>query len=191
MLTETIPTHTMRDLPAGEQPRERLRDLGPAALADSELLAILLRTGVRGKTVLELARDLIVRYGGLHGLLRASFAELAAEHGLGPAKAAQVKAALELGRRLLLAAPGERLQIRSPEDVAALLMLEMGQLDQEQLRVLLLDTRHQVIRQLVVYQGSVNTSLVRVGELFREAVREGCAAVIISHNHPSGAPRSV
>jgi len=105
---------------------------------------------------------------------------------MGPAKAAQVKSALELGRRLLLVSPEERPQIRSPEDVAALLMVEMGHLDQEQLRTILLDTRHQVMRQIVVYQGNVNTSLVRVGELFREAVRENCAAVIIAHNHPSG-----
>ncbi len=185
---DSLSRRTMRDMPASEQPRERLRDLGPAALSDSELLAILLRTGVKGHTVLDLARDLLVGYQGLHGLLRATFGELAQEHGVGPAKAAQVKAALELGRRLLIAAPEERPQIRSPEDVAALLMAEMGHLDQEQLRVLLLDTRHQIIRQVVVYQGNVNTSLVRVGELFRGAVRENCAAVIIAHNHPSGDP---
>jgi len=180
------PCRTMREMPASIQPRERLRDLGPAALSDAELLAILLRTGVRGRNVLDLARDLLIGYGGLHGLLRATFSELAREHGMGPAKAAQVKSALELGRRLLLVSPEERPQIRSPEDVAALLMVEMGHLDQEQLRTILLDTRHQVMRQIVVYQGNVNTSLVRVGELFREAVRENCAAVIIAHNHPSG-----
>jgi DNA repair protein RadC len=178
----------MREMPATEQPRERLHSLGPAALSDAELLAILLRTGVTGRTVLDLARDLLIAHGGLQGLLRANTAELTREHGMGPAKAAQVKAALELGRRLLLAAPDERLQIRSPEDVAALLMVEMGSLDQEQLRVILLDTRHQIVRQVLVYQGNVSTSLVRVGELFREAVRENAAAVLIVHNHPSGDP---
>lgn len=190
MNTETRSTcHTMRDLPASEQPRERLRDLGPRALSDAELLAILLRTGISGMTVLDMARNLLVHYGGLHGLLRASFGQLCQERGMGPAKTAQVKAALELGRRLLLvSSPDERPQVRSPEDVASLLMVEMGHLDQEQLRALLLNTRHQVVRQVVVYQGNVNTSLVRVGELFREAVRENCAAVIIAHNHPSGDP---
>ena len=182
------PWRTMRDMPASEQPRERLQLLGPAALSDAELLAILLRTGVAGRTVLDVARDLLIAHGGIRGLLRANFSELAQARGVGPAKAAQVKAALELGRRLLLAEPEERLQVRSPDDVAALLMVEMGPLDQEQLRIILLDTRHQVIRQVVVYQGNVSTSLVRVGELFREAVRENCAAVIAVHNHPSGDP---
>lgn len=179
---------TMRELPPGERPRERLRELGPAALSEAELLAILLRTGLPGLTALDLARELLLRFGGLHGLLRASLGELCQEHGLGQAKAAQVKAALELGRRLLMAAPEELLAVRSPADVSALLMAEMGHMDQEQLRVLLLNTRHQVIRQVVVYQGNVNTSLVRVGELFRDAVRENCAAVIVAHNHPSGDP---
>jgi DNA repair protein RadC len=189
MNEKRIPTwRTVRDMPASEQPRERLQHLGPAALSDAELLAILLRTGVVGRTVLDLARDLLVAHGGMTGLLRANFSELAQTRGIGPAKASQVKAGLEIGRRLLLTAPEERLQVRSPEDVAALLMLEMGPLDQEQLRVLLLDARHQVIRQVVVYQGNVSTSLVRVGELFREAVRENCAAVIVVHNHPSGDP---
>jgi len=179
---------TMRDMPASEQPRERLQALGPTALTDAELLAILLRTGVAGRTVLDLARDLLIAHGGLLGLLRANPSELAQARGIGPAKAAQIKAGLELGRRLLLAAPGERTALRTPEDVAALLMVEMGTLEQEQLRVLLLDARHQVVRQVVVYQGNVSTSLVRVGELFREAVRENCAAVIAVHNHPSGDP---
>lgn len=99
--------HTMHDLPPGEQPRERLRDLGPRALSDTELLAILLRTGQPGVTALDLARDLLVRYEGLSGLLRASFDQLCQEHGMGPAKTAQVKAALEIGQRLLPAASGE------------------------------------------------------------------------------------
>lgn len=185
---KAISCRTMRELPPSEQPRERLRHLGPAALSDAELLAILLRTGVRGVMVLDLARELLLRYEGLHGLLRASFGELCQERGLGQAKTAQIKAALELGRRLLLAAPHEWPQVHSPADVAKLLMAEMGHLEQEQLRVLLLNTRHQVTRQQIVYQGNVNTSLVRVGELFREAVRENSAAVIIAHNHPSNDP---
>ncbi|MGB9723039.1 MAG: RadC family protein [Chloroflexia bacterium] len=179
---------TLRELPAGERPRERLGELGPAALSDAELLAILLRTGMPGCTALDLARELLCDYGGLDGLLRAGFGELARRRGLGPAKAAQIKAALELGRRLLLLPPGRRLALHGPEEVAALLRLEMAYLDQEQIRVLLLDARHQVIRQVLVYQGNVNSAPVRVGEIFREAVRENCAAVLVIHNHPSGDP---
>ncbi len=179
---------TLRELPAGERPRERLGELGPAALTDAELLAILLRTGVPGHTALDLARDLLCDYGGLDGLLRVGFGELARRPGIGLAKAAQVKAALELGRRLLLLAPEQRRQIHTPEDVASLLRLEMGHLDQEQIRVLLLDTRHRLIRQVLVYQGNVSGAQVRIGELFREAIRENCPAVLVVHNHPSGDP---
>jgi DNA repair protein RadC len=171
-------------VPAYDTPRARLCDLGPAALSEAEVVSLVL--GGRPEKALAEARALLARFGGLHGLLRANVGELAQEPGLGPARAAQVKAALELGRRLLLAPGAERLQIRSPEDVAALLMVEMGHLDQEQLRVLLLDTRHQIIRQVVVYTGNVNTSLVRIAEVFREAVRENAPAFLIVHNHPSG-----
>jgi DNA repair protein RadC len=173
-------------LPAYDTPRSRLNDMGPAALSEVEVVSLVLG-GAPEKALTE-ARLLLSRFGGLHGLLRANVSELVQEQGIGPARAAQLKAALELGRRLLLAPPGERLQVRSPEDVAALLMVEMGHLDQEQLRVLLLDTRHQLIRQVVVYVGSVNTSLVRVGEVFKEAVRENAAAIVVVHSHPSGSP---
>lgn len=185
---EKFTRRTLRELPAGERPRERLGELGPAALSDAELLAILLRTGMPGRTALDLARDLLSDYGGLDGLLRVSFGELARRPGLGPAKAAQVKAALELGRRLLLLVPEHRRPVNTPEDVAPLLRLEMGHLDQEQIRVLLLDTRHRLIRQVLVYQGNVSGAPVRIGELFREAVRENCPAILVVHNHPSGDP---
>ncbi len=173
-------------LPPYDTPRARLCDLGPTALSEAEVVSLVL--GGKPERALAEARALLTRFGGLHGLLRANVSELAQEPGVGPARAAQVKAALELGRRLLLPPAAERLQIRSPEDVAALLMVEMGHLDQEQLRVLLLDTRHQVIRQVVVYTGNVNTSLVRVAEVFREAVRENAPAILVCHNHPSGSP---
>jgi len=187
--TETIAPAQIADaypLPAYDTPRARLCDLGPAALSEAEVVSLVL--GGRPEKSLAEARSLLAQFGGLHGLLRANVGELAQEPGVGPARAAQVKAALELGRRLLLAPTEERLQIRSPEDVAALLMLEMGHLDQEQLRVLLLDTRHRVIRQVAVYTGNVNTSLVRVAEVFREAVRENAPAIVIAHNHPSQDP---
>ncbi|MGC8873054.1 MAG: RadC family protein [Chloroflexia bacterium] len=178
----------MRDMPPSELPRERLCSLGASALSDAELLAILLRTGAPGHTALDLARDLLMRYGGLEGLLRASPGELAHERGIGLAKAAQVKAALELGRRLLLVSPGERTVIRTPDDAARLLRAEMGYLEQEQVRALLLDARHHLLRQVLVYQGSTRSAVVRIGELFREAVRENASALIVAHNHPSGDP---
>ncbi len=173
-------------IPPYDTPCARLRDLGAAALSEVEVVSLVLG-GNSDKALVE-ARALLNRFDGLHGLLRANVNELTQEPGIGPARAAQIKAALELGRRLLMATPPERLQIRSPEDVAALLMLEMGSLDQEQLRVLLLDTRHQVIRQVTVYIGNVNTSLVRLAEVFREAIRENAPAVLIAHNHPSQDP---
>jgi DNA repair protein RadC len=122
------------------------------------------------------------------GLVQASHDELCGAHGFGEAKATQIKAALELGRRLLATAPYERPQVRSPGDAASLLMLEMGLLEQEQLRTLLLDTKNTLLRVVHVYTGSLNTAVVRVGEVFREAIRANCASIIVVHNHPSGDP---
>jgi len=178
----------IRELPAYERPRERLKESGPASLSNSELLAIILRTGTASENVLGLAARVLTRFGGLSGLARASFGELCAERGVGQAKAAQLKAALELGRRLVSTHPEERAVVRSPQDVANLLMAEMGFLDQEQLRVVLLNTKNQVISMPEIYRGSVSTSLIRTSEVFREAVRENCPAIIVVHNHPSGDP---
>jgi len=179
---------TIHELPASERPRERLQHRGAAALSNAELLAIVLRTGVGGENVLNMAQRLLSTYGGLAGLARASFGELAREHGMGTAKTAQVQAALELGRRLLIASPDERPQITSPADAANLLMPEMELLEQEHLRTLLLDTKHHVLASPTIYVGNVNTSVIRVAELFREAIKLNCAALIVAHNHPSGDP---
>lgn len=178
----------IRDLPSDERPRERLRLRGASALSSAELLAILLRTGGRGENVLALAGRLLARFEGLDGLARASFGELCAERSLGEAKAAQVQAALELGKRLLSSRPDERPVVRSPQDVAALLQADMAFLGQEHLRVVLLNTRNEVLAVPEVYKGNVNTAVVRTSEVFRDAVREGCPAVIVVHNHPSGDP---
>jgi len=178
----------IKELPICERPRERLRESGPTSLSNSELLAIILRTGTASENVLGLGARVLVRFGGLAGLARASFGELCAERGIGEAKAAQLKAALELGRRLVSTQPEERAVVRSPQDVANLLMADMGLLDQEQLRIVLLNTKNQVISVPEVYRGSVSTSLIRVSEVFREAVRENCPAIIVVHNHPSGDP---
>jgi len=179
---------TIRELPACERPRERLRDHGAGALSNSELLAIILRTGTPSENALALATAALARFGGLPGLARASFGELCAQHGFGEAKAAQVKAALELGGRLLSAQPEVRATIRSPQDVGNLLLAEMGLLQQEHLRVVLLNSKNQVLAMPEVYKGSVNTAQVRINELFRDAIREGCPALIVVHNHPSGDP---
>ncbi|GAB4456602.1 MAG: DNA repair protein RadC [Anaerolineae bacterium] len=179
---------TIKEMPSSERPRERLIRLGPDALATAELLAIVLRTGVDGENVLHMAEGLLARFGGLSGLARASLPELTATRGLGAAKAAQIMAAFALGRRLAASAPEERPQVRSPDDAASLVMGEMGLLKQEQLRVILLDTQNRVVALPTVYTGSVNTLVVRAGEVFREAVIRNCAALILAHNHPSGDP---
>lgn len=179
----------IRDLPDDEKPRERLIAYGPSALSIAELLAIILRVGVTGMSVVTLAQHLLRQFDGLAGLHRASVQEIAAQvRGLGPAKAAQIKAALELGRRLQLASAGERPQVKSPADAAAILMPDMALLEQEHLRLLILDTKNFVIASPTVYKGSLNSSIVRVGELFREAIKVNAAALIVAHNHPSGDP---
>jgi DNA repair protein RadC len=178
----------IRDLPPVERPRERLRDYGPQALSNAELLAIILRTGVHKESALTLASRLLSQHKGIMGLARAGFNELCSEHGLGEAKAAQLKAALELGKRLASTQPEEKATVRSPSDVANLLSTEMSVLEQEHLRVVLLNTRNEVLGIPEVYKGSVNSSVVRVGELLREAVKANCPAVILVHNHPSGDP---
>ena len=178
----------IKDLPTDERPRERLERAGEGALSTSELLAIILRTGVGGESVLDMARRLLARFDGLPGIARASFAELEAERGLGPAKTAQLKAALELGRRILLVSPEDRFVVRSPADVAQFLIAEMAHLEQEHFRVLYLDTRNRLMGVETIYVGSLNASHIRVSEVFRDAVKRNCAAIIVAHNHPSGDP---
>ncbi len=178
----------IRELPGSEQPRERLRDYGPQALSDAELLAIVLRVGVTGLNVVQLAQRLLLEHGGWLGLQRLSFAELTQVHGVGAAKAAQLKAALEIGRRMLLQQPEQRAQIAGPADVANLLMIEMAHLEQEHLRVVLLNSKNFVLRIETVYIGSISSSSVRIGEVFKAALRYNAAAIIVVHNHPSGDP---
>jgi DNA repair protein RadC len=179
---------TLHDLPTEERPRERLQNHGPGALSNAELLAIILRTGTTRDNVLELAGQLLSKYDGLGGLMRAEFMQLCAEYGLGTAKAAQLKAALEIGRRLDMVQPGEKYQIKSPADAATLVMQEMTYLDHEQMRILVLDTKNRVVENISRYKGTVNSSVLRAAEIYRPAVIRNCPAVIICHNHPSGDP---
>jgi len=174
-------------MPRDERPRERLRLLGPEALSNAELLAILLRTGSRGENVVRLAERLLATFDGVNALGRISFAELCAEKHVGPAKAAQVIAALALGQRMMTARP-DRAVVRSPEDVYALVGAELALLEQEHLRVILLNTRIQVMGIREVYKGNVHSSIVRIAEVFLDAVREGCPNIVLVHNHPSGDP---
>lgn len=179
---------TIHNMAQGDRPRERLLQVGERALNTSELLAIGLRTGIGGENVIRLAERLLSQFGGLPGLARASIAELTSVKGIGPAKAVEIKAALELGRRLLASTPEERPKVTQPADAANLLMSEMMFLEQEELRVVLLDTRNRVLATPTIYRGSLNTSVIRIGELFRAAIRDNAAAVIVAHNHPSGDP---
>jgi DNA repair protein RadC len=178
----------IRDLPTDERPRERLRNAGPASLSTGELLAIILNTGIKGESVTSMAQRLLTHHGGLTGLMRMDLVELAKVKGIGESKAAKVKAAFELGRRLAAIATEDRVRIESPEDVITLVGIDMAALEQEQLRVVLLDTKHQVLAIRTVYQGSANQAAVRIGEVFRDAVRHNAVAMVLVHNHPSGDP---
>ena len=180
--------HTIRELPAAERPRERLAQRGPGGLTTAELIALLWGSGVRGRSAVDLATDALSGHDGLAGLARANDLELASIPGIGRAKAAQLLAAFELGRRLMADWPAGRWSIRGPHDIADRLILQMGRLEREELRVVILDTKNHVLRVETVYQGNVSSSLVRVGELFRDAVRLNAAGIILVHNHPSGDP---
>jgi len=178
----------LSELPIAERPRERLAQRGPAGLSSAELIALLWGSGTRGRSVVDLAEDVLVRLDGLAGMARATEQELCAVPGVGEAKAAQLAAAFELGRRLMADWPSGRWTVRSPSDVADRLILQMGRLEREELRVILLNARNVVLRVVTVYVGNVSSSLVRVGELYRDAVRLSASGVILAHNHPSGDP---
>lgn len=187
-MKEQNATYRITDLEEEERPRERLSRLGAQALSQAELLAILLRVGVPGENAVQVGQRLLRDLGGLTGLHRASFEEVCNQHGIGPAKAAQIKAAIELGRRMAIAVPEERPMVRSPDDAAALVQYEMGALEHEELRVMLLDVRNRVLDTVMIYRGSTTSAQVRVGELFKAAVRRSATAIIVVHNHPSGDP---
>jgi DNA repair protein RadC len=182
------PIYRITDLHEADRPRERLAALGPQSLTNAELIAILLRVGVPGENAVEVSQRLLKKFGGISGLHRASIKVLMEQHGVAEAKAAQIKAAIELGRRLTLESPEERSSINSPADAAVLVQYEMSALEQEHLHVILLDRRNHVLEIVEVYKGSVNSSQIRVGELFKDAIRTNASAIIVVHNHPSGDP---
>ncbi len=188
MTVTSQPLYRITDLQITERPRERLVDRGAQALSNAELIAILLRVGVPGENAVQVGQRLLQTFHGLYGLHSAPFEDLCNQHGIGTAKACQIKAAIELGRRLNAETPEARPTINSPADAANLVLYEMSAMEQEHLRVLVLDTRNHVLDMVDVYRGSVNSSQVRIGELFKAAVRRNGSAVIIAHNHPSGDP---
>ena len=180
------PAGSLGAAPLAERPRERLALRGAAALSAAELIGVLWGSGTRGKTAVDAAADALHRHDGLVGLARATDVELEAVPGVGPVRAAQLAAAFELGRRLVADWPQDRWIVRAPRDVGERLVPQMGYLEREELRVVLLNTRNAVLRLVTVYQGNVSSSLVRVGELFRDAVRLNATGLILVHNHPSG-----
>ena len=178
----------IKELPADERPREKMKERGAQALGNSELLAILLRTGTAAESALRLAENLLDRAGGLAGLGHATLEEVEQVRGIGEAKAITLLAALELGRRVDSLAPLDRTAVRTPDDVAALLLPRFRYESRESFVAVLLSTKNHVLKTPVISVGSLNASIVHPRELFREAINASAAAVIVAHNHPSGDP---
>ena len=174
------------DWPAAERPRERLLAKGAESLSDAELLAIFLRVGVRGKSAVELARDLLQRFGGLRGLLTARQSVFCAEHGLGNAKFAQLQAVLEMARRHLAEGWSRGDALDSPRRVAEYLRSTLRDRGREVFAVLFLDQRHRVLRFEEMFQGTIDSTSVHIREVVKRALELNAAALIVAHNHPSG-----
>ncbi len=179
---------TLSSVPVVELPRERMMNQGLEALSNAELIAILLRTGSSGESVMNLANRVLGQVGGIREFLDTSLEELVKVRGIGMAKAVQLLAGIELGRRVAKTTPQERWAIRSPEDVSKLMMEEMRHLTQEHFVCLFLNTKNQVIAQHTIFIGSLNSSIVHPREVFKEAIRRSSASIICLHNHPSGDP---
>jgi DNA repair protein RadC len=181
-------TVTIRELPTNERPRERLLHQGAASLSNSELLAIQLRIGTQERSALGLAELLIARLGGLRGVATATVEELSRVKGIGPAKAAEILAAIELGRRVHMMVPEDRPTICSPQDVVNLLQSELRDASKEHFKSLLLNAKNQVVKVCTVSVGTLDSSLVHPREVFKDAINASAAAIIVAHNHPSGDP---
>jgi len=178
----------MKTVAVHDRPREKLQRLGAPTLGDNELVAIVLGHGRANASALDLANTLLAGIGGVEGLARARADDLTRIGGIGPARAAQVLAAVELGRRTLTRAGRHRVQLMTPRSVAELLLPQYGSRTVEQFGVVLLDTKHRLLRTTVVSIGTLDSSVVHPREIFREATAAGAAAIIVFHNHPSGDP---
>ena len=182
-----VPTgYRITDIKQEERPRERLKKTGASGLSAPELLAILIGSGIPGENAIQIGQRLLRNYKSFSGIYQAGFDALCAEAGIGPAKAAQIMAAMEMARRMTAETGEQKPAILSPDDAAALIKFEMSILEQEELRIMLLDTRYRLIEIVPLYRGSLNASAVRIGEVFKAAIRKNAAALIVVHNHPSG-----
>lgn len=181
-------TYMLRDIPNEERPRERMLQYGAGALSQAELLAILLRTGTRQESAIHMAQRILVESGGIRGILDLSLDELTKMKGIGPAKAVQIKAGIELGQRLARTRLPEAQTIRSPHDAADLLMEQLRYLHKEHFVCLFLNTKNHIIAQETLSIGSLNASIVHPREVFRAAIKCSSASVVCAHNHPSGDP---
>jgi DNA repair protein RadC len=178
----------VKDVAPHDRPREKLERLGPTGLGDNELLAIVLGSGTRTRDTLELANRLIEHAGGVHALSRAGLGELCKVSGVGRARASQVLAAVELGRRTLVRAVSERPQLTSPRQLASYLLPQYGSCHVEQFGIVMLDSKHRLIRIKLVSVGSLDATVVHPREVFREAAAASSAGIVLFHNHPSGDP---
>jgi DNA repair protein RadC len=178
----------MKDLAPHDRPREKLERIGAASLGDNELLALVLGSGSRDAGALALANALLARVGGLYGLTRTTLSELQHVEGIGPARSAQVLAAVELGRRTLVRGPAERPRLTSPREIARHLLPQYGASPVEQFGLVTLDTKLHVVRVKIIAIGSLDGAVVHPREVFREAAAASAAAVVLFHNHPSGDP---
>ena len=178
----------MRALSPDDRPREKLGRVGASGLGDNELLALVIGSGTAEAGALALANRVLSSFDGLHGLLRIAREDLVAVKGVGPARAAQVLAAIELGRRVLSPRPQERVQLTGPREAAGFLLPAHGSRPVEQFGIVLLDTRHRVIRSMVLSVGSLDGTSVQPRDVFRQAMLASAPAVILFHNHPSGDP---
>jgi DNA repair protein RadC len=178
----------MKGIAPHDRPREKLRRAGAAVLGDNELLAVILGHGRADASALDLANAVLASAGGLDRLARCGHDELRRVPGIGAARAAQIVAAVELGRRTLTRAGRARVQITSPRVVAEMLLPQFGCRPVEHFGIVLLDTKHRVLRITVVSVGTLDASLVHPREVFREAANAGAAALVLFHNHPSGDP---
>ncbi|HNR64946.1 MAG TPA: DNA repair protein RadC [Atribacterota bacterium] len=188
-MEENRKKYTIKDWPENERPRERLLNYGPEYLSDAELLAILINKGYAGKTSVEIARSLLTQFGTLRNIMSASYTEMKKVKGIGKAKYAQIKAALEMGVRLSQEKilPGRKIQ--KAEDVIDYYSVEMKDKKKELFHMLLLDVRYRIIRDILISMGSLSETTVHPREVIKEVVKESAAAVIFLHNHPSGNPQ--
>jgi DNA repair protein RadC len=171
-----------------DRPREKMLRHGALALGDNELVALVLGSGRRGADAIEVANELLDLSGALHGVARATIGDLARVPGVGLAKAAQLLAAVELGRRTVTHAPSARVQLRTPKEAAAYLLPAFGARPVEHFGIVLLDTRHRVLRTTIIATGTLNTTIVQPRDVYRTAMLGGAAAIVAFHNHPSGDP---